>query len=131
VTTESNKDVPDKLGLGTEGLYQYPLNGFISEVISYTTDLNTTDRQSMENSQANYYVDQLVNANLNSLSLSNVTLSPTFTTNTTAYTASVNNATTSINVTAIPDFVGATLSININSGVFTTLNSGSPSTQLL
>jgi hypothetical protein len=117
---------PGSLCIGASGAFAEPLDGFLSEVVSYNVGLNETNRLLIENNQAAYY-EPLANANLNALSLSTGSLSPTFTANTTAYTATVNNTTTNINVTAVPDFAGATLSFNINAGAFTALTSGSPS----
>ncbi|MFY7964109.1 MAG: NHL repeat-containing protein, partial [Chitinophagaceae bacterium] len=56
ITTDNNKSTrPGTLNLGASGGFAEPLDGFISEVVSYATELNTTDIQSMETSQATYY----------------------------------------------------------------------------
>ncbi|MFY8004907.1 MAG: FG-GAP-like repeat-containing protein, partial [Chitinophagaceae bacterium] len=56
VPSANNKSTqPGILSLGASGGFAEPLNGFISEVVSYPTELTTTQTQSIETSQASYY----------------------------------------------------------------------------
>jgi len=70
------------------------------------------------------------NANLSSLVLSSGTLSPTFASGTTVYTASVSNATSSITVTPTVADATATVQVRVNGGSFASVTSGSPSGSL-
>ncbi len=130
VTSGNIKSVtPGKLYLGTEGTFNEPLDGFISEVVSYATELNTTDRQSMETSQAAYY-SVSTNANLTALTTTAGTIAPVFTANTTAYTASVSNATSSVTVTPTREQANATIEVRVNTGTYTAVTSGTASGNL-
>ncbi len=70
------------------------------------------------------------NANLNGLTLSAGTLSPSFSGSETTYTASVTNASSSITLTPTADQSDATLQIQVNSGGFTSITSGTASSAL-
>ena len=70
------------------------------------------------------------NANLNALSLSSGTLSPTFASAITSYTASVNNAVSSITVTPTRSDVNATIQVRINGATYATVSSGVASNAL-
>jgi len=59
VTTGNNKGVPFKIQTGAEGAYYEPVDGFISEIIAFNTDLSATDRQSLETSQSSYYSNKI------------------------------------------------------------------------
>ncbi len=65
-----------------------------------------------------------VNASLSSLALSTGTLTPVFSSATTAYSATVPNAPTSTTVTATLAEANATLQVQVNSGGFSPLTSG-------
>ncbi|MFN3589623.1 MAG: LamG-like jellyroll fold domain-containing protein, partial [Spirosomataceae bacterium] len=70
------------------------------------------------------------NANLSSLSISSGTLSPTFSSGTTTYTAFVPNSTESITVTPTREEANATIQVRINGGTYTAVTSGSSSGSL-
>ncbi|HJT73643.1 MAG TPA: cadherin-like beta sandwich domain-containing protein, partial [Chitinophaga sp.] len=70
------------------------------------------------------------NANLSALTLSSGTLSPVFDPATIAYTASVNNTVSSITVTPAREEVNATIEVQVNSGGYTPVASGSASGDL-
>jgi hypothetical protein len=67
------------------------------------------------------------NANLNSLALSSGTLTPTFASGTTAYTADVAHSVASLTVTPTAAGAGATIQVRVNSGAWNAVNSGNPS----
>jgi hypothetical protein len=67
------------------------------------------------------------NADLSSLTLSSGTLSPSFASGTTAYTASVANTVASITVTPTRAQANATIEARINGGTYTAVTSGSAS----
>lgn len=69
-------------------------------------------------------------ADLISLSISSGSLSPTFATNTTAYSVTYANNISSITVTPTKDFVNATIQVSINGGAYATVNSGAASASL-
>ena len=131
ITSANNKtEIPGKLFLGTEGTFAEPLDGFISEVVSYASELNTTDRQSMETSQAAYYALS-TNANLSALATTpTTTFNTSFAANTIAYTTNVANATSSITVTPTKEEANATIEVRINNGTYTTVASGNASGNL-
>ena len=114
--------------LGSRADAATQLNGWISEYVTMGSVLNTTDRQTVENNQLAYY--NFTNANLNNVSLSNGTLSPSFAANTTAYTASVTNAVSSITVTPTVEISGATLQVRVNGGSYAAVASGAASSAL-
>ncbi|MFY7964334.1 MAG: LamG-like jellyroll fold domain-containing protein, partial [Chitinophagaceae bacterium] len=131
ITSANNKSiVPGKLYLGTEGGFAEFLDGFISELVSYSTELNTTDRQSMETSQATYYPIS-TNANLSTLiTTPTTTLTPAFTANTIAYTTTVANSTTTITVTPTREQANASIEVRVNGGAYAAVTSGSASGNL-
>ena len=67
------------------------------------------------------------NANLNSLTISAGTLSPTFASNTYSYSVVENSSTNSITVTPTQSASGSTIMVTVNSGTATTVASGSAS----
>jgi sugar lactone lactonase YvrE len=70
------------------------------------------------------------NADLSGLTLSSGTLSPSFASATTSYTASVANATASITITATSAQANATLAVRANAGAYAAVISGSPSSAM-
>ncbi len=104
------------------------LNGWISEYVTLGSVLNTTDRQTVENNQLAFY--NFTNTNLSNVSLSIGTISPSFAANTTAYTGSVANATSSITVTPTVEISGATIQVRVNGGSYATVASGAASSAL-
>ncbi|MFY7964597.1 MAG: arabinofuranosidase catalytic domain-containing protein, partial [Chitinophagaceae bacterium] len=131
IATDQNKStVPGTLCFGAEGGFAEPLNGFISEVVSFTSVLNTTDRQSMDASEAAYYVVS-ANANLTSLTTTpTTTLAPNFATDSITYKTSVANAVATISVTPTLQQANATISVSVNGGTFATVASGNASGNL-
>ena len=67
------------------------------------------------------------NANLSNLTLSSGTLTPAFDPNTTSYTATVSNATTSITETPTAQDPTSTIQVRVNGGSYVPVASGSPS----
>jgi len=129
-TTGNAKGTPGMLVTGYAGGSPEYLNGFISEIISFNSELGTIDRQTLETSQSTYYPVPSSNANLSSLTLSTGTLAPTFASGTIAYTASVTNATSSVIVTPTVTDVTATVQVRVNSGSYSSVTSGSASSAL-
>lgn len=54
-TTGNNNGVPGRMNMGGSGAYNEPLNGYISELITFTSSLSNTDRLTIENNQYGYY----------------------------------------------------------------------------
>ena len=69
-------------------------------------------------------------ANLSGLVLSSGTLSPTFASGTTAYTANVSNATSTITVTPTRNEPNATIQVRVNGDSYATVTSGTASSPL-
>ncbi len=74
--------------------------------------------------------DEIVSANLSSLTTTALGLSPVFAQGTMSYTASVNNATTSVTVTPTVLDTNATVQVRVNGGSYAPVTSGSPSASL-
>ena len=55
VAAGNNKGVPGRINTGAAGGNFGPLDGYVSEVIVFSTDITTTDRQKLENNQLDYY----------------------------------------------------------------------------
>ncbi|MFY8187349.1 MAG: cadherin-like beta sandwich domain-containing protein [Flavobacterium sp.] len=127
-STANNKGLPLVLNLGTEGGYAEIFDGYISEVISFNQELTTTERQSMELSQVNYYKSS--DANLAALTTTAGTLTPAFAAATTVYTTTVANTTTSVTVTATRAEANATMQVQVNGGSFATLTNTTASSAL-
>ncbi len=70
------------------------------------------------------------NANLSALLLSTGTLSPSFASATINYSATVNNATTSITLTPTRSEANATIQVRVNGGTYASVSSGSASSAL-
>ncbi|MFY7964512.1 MAG: beta strand repeat-containing protein, partial [Chitinophagaceae bacterium] len=64
------------------------------------------------------------NANLNGLSMNPSSISPSFSSATTNYTANVNNTINNISITATKAHIGATIQVRANGGSFQTITSG-------
>ena len=129
-STGNNKGTPGSLATGYGGYVPEILDGYISEVIAFNSELSTTDRQTMEANQNTVYPVLSTNANLSALTTTAGTISPTFAAATTAYTASVTNATTSVTVTPTKNDANATIQARVNGGSYTSVTSGSPSGSL-
>ena len=119
-------DAGTPLVLGSRGDGATQLNGWISEYVTFASVLGTTDRQTVEGNQSTYY--NLSNANLSALTLSNGTISPAFTANTTSYTSTV--SATSTTVTASLEFSEASIQVRINSGTYVSMANGGTSSAL-
>ena len=53
--TGNNKGCPNVINTGTIGAFAEPLNGFISEILVFNSELSDTDRNRIECNQGNYY----------------------------------------------------------------------------
>ena len=106
-------------------------NGTISEMILLASIYSSNDRISIEGNQGNYYTVAVThNANLSALTISDGTLSPTFASDSTNYSASVPNSTANITVTPTKSDVNATIQVQVNGEGYAIVNSGSPSSTL-
>ena len=54
-TTNNNKGTPNVINTGIIGAYVEPLDGYISEIITFASELNTANRQALEGSQNSMY----------------------------------------------------------------------------
>jgi formylglycine-generating enzyme required for sulfatase activity len=114
---------------GTTGVFNIPITGL-------TPGTNHSYKAYATNSQGTTYTSVATfttlsnNADLSALTLSSGTLSPTFASATTSYTASVSNATTSITVTPTRAQANATIEARVNTGTYAAVTSGSPSASL-
>ncbi|MBJ7427349.1 MAG: cadherin-like beta sandwich domain-containing protein, partial [Bacteroidia bacterium] len=126
----NNKGTPGKIQTGAEGATSFPFDGFLSETVVFNLELSTNERQAMESNQTIYYPLPTNNADLTAITISSGTLAPSFAAATTAYTANVVNATSSITITPTKSGANATLQVQVNGGGYTSINSGSASGSL-
>lgn len=92
---------------------------------SYTLNYSVTDAAGNSASTTRTVnVVNSTNANLSALLLGSGTLSPTFSSNTTNYTASVSNSVTSTTVRPTSTQTNATIQVRVNSGTFSNVASG-------
>lgn len=92
---------------------------------SYTLNYSVTDAAGNSASTTRTVnVVNSTNANLSALLLGSGTLSPTFSSNTTNYTASVSNSVTSTTVRPTSAQTNATIQVRVNSGTFSNVASG-------
>ena len=61
-TSANNKGLPNVINTGTVGTGYQPLDGFISEIVSFNAELSTSDRNNLEISQGIYYSVSLASA---------------------------------------------------------------------
>ncbi|MFY7886082.1 MAG: cadherin-like beta sandwich domain-containing protein, partial [Dolichospermum sp.] len=131
-TTSNNNGTPNKIQTGVEGTFFEILDGYISEILTFNSALSTTDRQNLESNQTTYYSSTAIStdATLSALTTTAGTIVPSFASSTTAYTASVSNATTSVTVTPTKAQTNATIEVRINNGSYATVASASASSAL-
>jgi hypothetical protein len=113
--TPATGTIWDNIGSDRGALNVTTGGGGYTELLSFSTALSNTVRQTLENNQGVFYSITLPgssNADLSALTLSSGTLSPTFTSANTSYTASVSNATSSITVTPTKSDANASITVN-------------------
>ena len=54
-TSGNNKGLPGRIQTGTTSTYPEPLDGVLSEVLAFNSELSNTDRQAIETSQGTYF----------------------------------------------------------------------------
>jgi hypothetical protein len=128
-STSNNKGLPGMLVTGYAGASPEYLNGFISEIVSFNSELSTTDRQALEANQNTAY-PLSTDANLSALTTTAGTIAPSFAAATTAYTASVSNTTSSVTVTPTTSDATATIQVRVNGGSYAAVTSGNASSAL-
>ncbi|MFM6128958.1 MAG: immunoglobulin-like domain-containing protein, partial [Sphaerospermopsis kisseleviana] len=98
---------------------------------SYTLSYSVTDAAGNSASTTRTVnVVNSTNANLSALLLGNGTLSPTFSSNTTSYTASVSNSVSSTTVRPTAAQTNAVIQVRVNNGTFSNVASGALSSAL-
>jgi formylglycine-generating enzyme required for sulfatase activity len=114
---------------GITGVFTIPVTG-LTPGINYSYKAYATNSQGTTYTSVATFTTLSNNADLSALTLSNGTLSPTFASSTTAYTASVPNATSSITATPTRAQANATIEVRVNTGTYAAVTSGSPSASL-
>jgi formylglycine-generating enzyme required for sulfatase activity len=114
---------------GTTGVFTAPVTG-LNQGTGYSYKAYATNSQGTTYSTVATFTTLSTNADLSALTLSSGTLSPTFASATTSYTASVSNATTSLTVTATRAQANATIDARVNTGAYAAVTGGSPSASL-
>jgi len=128
---------PASAGLVTYYRFDQAIPGSTSNsTVSVVEDLSSSKRAGTITSfnynatSSNFLANLSDDANLSALTISSGTLSPAFASGTTAYTASVSGATTSVTVTPTKSDVNATIDVRVNGGSYNSVTSGNPSGSL-
>lgn len=111
---------------GTTGVFTVAVTG-LTQGSAYTFKAYATNARGTVYTLLSTFTTVSTNANLSALTLSSGTLSPAFAANTTSYTASVNNAVSSITVTPTVEQANATIQVRVNAGSYTSVTSGTAS----
>jgi sulfatase modifying factor 1 len=114
---------------GTTGNFTVPVTG-LTQSTGYSYRAYAINSQGTTYTTVATFTTLSANADLSAMTLSSVTLSSPFASNTIAYTASVSNATTSITVTPTRAQANATIKARVNTGTYAAVTSGSPSASL-
>jgi len=116
---------------GTTGAFTTPVSGLNSGLAHHYRAYAINSEGTSYSPKANF-TTLSTNANLSSLVLNSGTpaLSPAFASGTTAYTADVVNAATSLTVTPTRAQANATIEVRVNGGSYSSVTSGSPSGSL-
>jgi uncharacterized delta-60 repeat protein len=114
---------------GTTRRYTAALTG-LTQGTEYSYKAYATNRQGTTYTRGATFTTLSTNADLSNLTVRNGTLSPTFASGTTAYTASVSNASTPITVTPRRAQANATIEARVNAGTYAAVTSGSASAAL-
>jgi hypothetical protein len=111
---------------GTTGVFTVAVTG-LTQGSAYTFKAYATNPRGTVYTALDTLSTLSTNANLSALVPSSGTLSPAFAANTTSYTASVNNAVSSITVTPTVEQANATIQVRVNAGAYTSVTSGTAS----
>jgi hypothetical protein len=114
---------------GTTGIFTAPVTG-LAQGTGYSYKVYAINSQGTTYSSVATFTSLSTNADLSGLILSSGTLSPTFTSDTTAYTTSVTNGTTSITTTVTRAQANATIEVRLNGGAYASMQSGTASAPL-
>ncbi len=115
---------------GTSGVFTAPVSE-LTPGANYSYKGFATNSLGTTYSSVATFTTLSTNADLSALTLSSGTLSPNFASGTSAYTASVSNATTSITVTPTRSQTNATIEARVNGGSYAAVTSETASGALL
>jgi hypothetical protein len=115
---------------GTTGVVTATITG-LTQGTGYSYKAYAINSEGISYTGVGAFTTLSTNANLNSLTLSSGTLSPTFSSAATIYTASVTNPISGITVTPTRAQANATIAVRVNGGSYASVTSGSPSGLLL
>jgi hypothetical protein len=114
---------------GTTGVFTVAVSG-LTQGTGYSYKAYATNSAGTTYTSVATFTTLSTNANLSSLTLRSGTLTPTFASDTTSYTASVTNATSSITVTPTVSQANASMQVRVNGGSYSSVTSGSESGML-
>jgi sugar lactone lactonase YvrE len=117
------------IGTGSTGVVTVAVTG-LTQGTGYSFKAYAINSQGTSYTSVSTFTTLSTNADLSALTLSSGTLSPTFASATTAYTASVANAVASITVTPTRAQANATIEARVNAGIYAVVTSGSASAAL-
>ncbi|MCX6837318.1 MAG: SUMF1/EgtB/PvdO family nonheme iron enzyme, partial [Verrucomicrobia bacterium] len=115
---------------GTTGVFTATVTG-LTQGTDYSYKAYAINSQGTTYTSVGTFTSQSTNADLSSLTASSGVLSPTFSSVTTAYNASVSNSTSSITITPTRAQTDATMELRVNSGPYSAVSSGSASGALV
>jgi formylglycine-generating enzyme required for sulfatase activity len=115
---------------GTTGVFAAPAITGLTQGTGYSYKAYAINSQGTIYTSVATFTTLSTNADLSGLTLSTGTLTPTFASGTTAYTASVANTVTSITVTPTRAQANASIEARVNTGTYAAVTSGSPSSAL-
>jgi len=124
-TINTYADNGNPLMIGNRNDLGTPSAFYTSEITLFNKVLGDTDRNTIESSQRNYYID--TSADLVNLTMSAGTPPLVFSTNAFTYNTSVNNATASVTITPTSSNPGGYGIVRINGSQLGYASSGSPS----
>ena len=113
----------------TTGAYTLALTGLTAGT-SYTSNAYIFDGTTYTYGTAQTFTTISTNADLSALVFNTATILPSFVPATTAYSATVTNATLSVTITATKSNVNATIQLQLNNGGYSALTSGTASSSL-
>ncbi len=118
------------VGTGTTGVFTVNVTGLLPET-AYSFEAYAINARGTTYTTTGTFTTLSNNADLTALVLSTGSVSPAFTSGTTAYTASVSNTNTTITITPTAARASSAIEVRINGGAYAAVSSGTASAALV